>query len=121
MNEYRSRPTVPNPFGELDPPYVGDLDAVLARGRQERAVGSEPVIEYRSPGATWAAYHPAVTCNDLRRIGLAREVTQTVFTREGKTKSETRWKITREGQQLVTDAATADPLTFNLTDHGGRP
>ena len=121
MTEYRSRPTAPNPFGDIDPPYVGELPDVLARGRQGREAGDAPVIEYRAPGTTWMGYHPTVTCDDLRRIGLAREVMQTVIGRTGKAKSETRWKISDGGQRVISEAASADPLDFDLDRYRTRP
>lgn len=115
---YRSRPTAPNPFGDIEPPTEGELDAVLARGRADQAAGLAPVIEYRGPVIGWRQYRPVVTCADLARIHLARETTQSYFdSKAAKMRSTTRWEITAEGQRAISDAASADPLTFDLAEY----
>lgn len=99
---YRSRPTVPNPFGQLDQPFVGDLATVLARGRADRAIGLEPVIEYRKPGMAWTAYHPPVTCEELRRYQLAHELTESHYDpTSAKRRTTKRWKIEPHGYQAI--------------------
>lgn len=115
---YRSRPTAANPFGEMEPPTEGPLAAVLARGRADRDAGLEPVIEYRVPGVMWAAYHPAVLIEHLAHRRLAREVTTPYFNETtGKMSTRTGWVIDPAGARAIRDAATADPLTFNLEDY----
>lgn len=115
---YRSRPTAANPFGEVEPPTEGKLAAVLARGRADRDAELEPVIEYRVPGSTWAAYHPTVTCEELQRRRLAREKTESYFDHKAaKMRSTTRWEIDPAGYAAIRDAASADPLTFSLDNY----
>lgn len=112
---YRSRPTAPNPFGEIEEPYVGDLQQVIARARSDRESGMEPVIEYRRHGATCAEFHPVVTIEKLRPLGLAREETTSYFNAStGKNSTRTSWKIDPRGYELIRQAATADPITFDL-------
>lgn len=112
---YRSRPTAPNPFGEVEEPYVGDLQQVIARARSDRESGMEPVVEYQSRGATWATYRPIVTVEKLRPLGLAHEETTSYFNAStGKNSTRISWKIDPRGYELIRQAATADPITFDL-------
>lgn len=48
---YRSRPTLPGPFGDEEPPYEGTLAEVLERHAVDREAGMDPVLEYRIHGA----------------------------------------------------------------------
>lgn len=115
---YRSRPTAPNPFGQIDPPREGTLAETIRRGRNDRDVGLAPVIEYRVRGAGWQRYRPIVTCDDLRAIHLAREKTESYFdSKAAKMRTTTRWEISPEGQRAISDAATADPLDFDLANY----
>lgn len=112
---YRSRPTQPNPFDEIEPPTVGDLDTVLARGRRDRDLGLAPVIERHVKGAGWGQYRPVVTVDMLRAIHLARENTASKFDPDkGKMIHTKGWQIDPEGMRAIGDAATADPLDFDL-------
>lgn len=115
---YRSRPTAANPFGEMETPTEGELAAVMARGRADREAGLEPVIEYRVPGAGWMTYRPVVLIEHLAHRRLAREVTTPYFNETtGKMSTRTGWVIEPAGARAIRDAATADPLTFNLEDY----
>lgn len=116
---YRSRPTAPNPFGEVEPPTTGDdLDTILERARADRDAGMQPVVEYHIKGAGWAIYRHIVTCADLQRIHLAREKSESYFDPSAaKMRTAKRWEIDPAGQQAISDAATADPLDFNLADY----
>lgn len=118
VTHYRSRPTAPNPFGEAEPAFEGDLDAVLDRGRMHRSTGLDPIIEYRTPGGPWRTYHPVVTLEALSRIGLARIIVDKKLNpNTGKMMTSTVWDITAEGQRVIMLAATADPLAFNIEDY----
>lgn len=116
---YRSRPTAPNPFGEVEPPTTGDdLDTILDRARADRDAGMQPVVEHHVRGAGWATYRPVVTCADLQRIHLAREKTESAFDPSAaKMRTSKRWEIDPAGQQAIRDAASADPLDFDLADY----
>lgn len=113
--KYRSRPTAPNPFGDLEPATEGDLDTVLARARADRDAELNPVVEYKVRGAVWGIYRPVVTCEALQKLRLAREKTENYFDHSAaKMRTSKRWEIDPAGQQAIRDAATADPLDFDL-------
>lgn len=115
---YRSRPTKPNPFGDIEEPTVGDLADVIERARRDRDIGLAPVVEYRVKGAGWSPYRPVVTCDDLRAIHLARENTVSKFdTGKGKMIYTKGWQIDPAGQRAISDAAVADPLDFDLAKY----
>lgn len=115
---YRSRPTAPDPFGEIEEPTVGTLDEVLARGRADRAGGLDPVIEYRVPGAAWSPYHPVVLVPQLVGLGFAKVVSsKKLDPNTGKMVGSSGHNLTPEGQQIIYDAMRADPLTFTLDDY----
>lgn len=115
---YRSRPTAPNPFGDVEAPTEGTLAATLARGRADREAELQPVIEYLVPGAGWMTYRPVVLIEHLAARHLAREVTSPYFDEKtAKMRSRTGWQLDPVGAQAIKDAATADPLTFNLDNY----
>lgn len=113
---YRSRPRAANPFGDVEPATESeDLDAVLTRAKHDRDLGLDPIVERYTRGAGWSAHRPIVLCDDLRKHHLAREVTESYFDQKaGKMRTSKRWQIEPEGQRAITEAATADPLDFNL-------
>lgn len=115
---YRSRPTAANPFGEVEPPTEGSLAEVLARGSADREAELHPVIEYKVPGTLWMPYRPVVLIEHLAHRRLAREVTTPYFDEKAaKMRTRTGWQIEPAGYQAIRDAATADPLTFNLDNY----
>lgn len=87
---YRSRPTLPGPFGE-EPATEGTLAEVQARHAMDTDSRLAPVIEYRVPGVPWALWRKPVTVRDLAREGLAQE-------REG------RWHVLPEGARRLREA-----------------
>lgn len=85
---YRSRPTLPGPFGDDEPPFEGTLAEVLERAKIDREAGMEPVIEYRLPGAPWMRWRRPLTVEDLARLGHAHQ-------------EEGKWKIDAEGERML--------------------
>lgn len=89
---YRSRPTLPGPFGDDEPPFEGTLAEVLARHEVDTEAGMAPVIEYRTAGTPWFRWRRPVLVAELARLGLARQT-------EG-----SKWQISPEGQRMIYDA-----------------
>lgn len=89
---YRSRPTMPGPFGDDEPPFVGTLAEVVARHAADTEGGMEPVLEYRTHGMPWVPYRKPVLVADLALLGLAHQ-------RDG-----TKWTIDPEGQRMIYEA-----------------
>lgn len=115
---FRSRPTAPNPFGDIEPPTEGELADVIARGRRDRDLGLAPVIEQRTPGCGWSAFHPVVTLAQLQAIHLAREhEAGTYSSKRAKVVKQRHWTIEPEGQRAIREAASADPLDFRLESY----
>lgn len=90
-NLYRSRPTLPGPFGDDEPPFYGTRQEVQERAAVDAEAGMSPVVEYRLPGTPWMPYRQAVTVEELSRLGLARQI-------------ESRWQIHPEGQRRIYEA-----------------
>lgn len=90
-NIYRSRPTLPGPFGDEEPPYEGELHQVIARHAVDTEGGMAPVIEYRLHGCPWRQWRKPVTVEELAREGLARQ-------------GERGWIIEPEGQRRIYEA-----------------
>ncbi len=115
--QYRSRPTLPGPFGDEEPPYVGTLPEVLERAEVDRQAGMEPAVEYRTPGSTWAPWRRPLLLADLAHLGHAREVTHMVKggrggeddpnLSDGK-KEVTRWEVTPQGEAMLRAAARGE-------------
>ena len=89
---YRSRPTLPGPFGDDEPPFYGTRAEVEARALVDTEAGMAPVIEYRLPGTPWMEWRKPVLVADLARLGLARQT-------EG-----SKWQISHEGQRMIYEA-----------------
>lgn len=90
-NSYRSRPTLPGPFGDEEPPFYGTRQEVQERAAVDAEAGMSPVVEYRLPGTSWMTYRQPVTVEDLAHLGLARQ-------------GERGWIISAEGQRMIYDA-----------------
>lgn len=115
MSGYRSRPRKPNPFGGIDPATYGTLDEAIARAIIDRSAQLDPVIERRVSGVGWVEHHPEVSVEDLARLGLAKPVTSKSFNPiKAKVVASTAWHISEDGYRALRDAASADPLTFDL-------
>lgn len=116
-DQYRVRPTMPNPFGGIDPPTVGGIDMVLARARQDRAAGMTNIIEKRVRGVGWVAYRIPVTVEELRKFQLAREVTRQSFNQTTlKMQASTGWQIEPAGYAVIRAAEKADPVEFDIAE-----
>lgn len=116
-DECRVRPTTPNPFGGIDPPMVGNIDAVLARARQDRAAGVTNIVEKRVRGVGWVAYRIPVTVEDLRKYQLAREVARSFFNEKTmKMQTSTAWQIDPAGYAVIRAAEHTDPAEFSIAD-----
>lgn len=99
---YRVRPLAPNPFGEMDrPTYSDDLDAMLKLAAE---LGEDAILEEHN-GAGYRFYCPTspLMVRDLAREGLAREVTTTKIGKDGKSKTDTSWQITPEGERRLAE------------------
>lgn len=90
-NVYRSRPTLPGPFGDDEPPFYGELHEVLARHAVDVEGGMAPVLEYRFHGCPWVPWRVPVMVEDLSRDGLAHQ-------------GERGWEIDPEGQRRIYEA-----------------
>lgn len=101
---YRSRPTLPGPFGDEEPPFEGPLPEVLERAAVDTEAGMAPVIEYRLPGLPWMPWRRPVLVQDLHRLGLAHERTDSWTDAGGKKRSRSFWVIDPEGQRMIYDA-----------------
>lgn len=88
-NSYRSRTTLPGPFGDDEPPFYGTLQEVQERAAVDAEAGMAPVIEYRIPGTPWMPYRPPVLVADLARQGLARQG------------ESGKWEISPAGQRMI--------------------
>jgi len=88
---YRSRPTLPGPFGDEEPPFEGTLREVVARHAVDVEGGMEPVLEYRIHGTPWMPWRRPVLVAELVQLGLARQV-------------ERGWSISPEGQRRIYEA-----------------
>lgn len=75
---WRSRPTLPGPFGDDEPPYEGDEAAVRARHEADTLAGMAPVLETHS-AANWTRHRDVPTLKELALQGLAREVAAGIF------------------------------------------
>ena len=89
---YRSRATLPGPFGDEEPPFLGTLQEVQERAAVDAEAGMAPVIEYRLPGMPWVPWRQPVLVQDLARRGLARQG------------ESGKWEISPEGQRLIYEA-----------------
>jgi hypothetical protein len=114
---YRSRPTLPGPFGDDEPPYEGTLAEVLERAEIDREAGMEPVVEYRTAGSPWAAWRRPLMLAELAQLGLAREVTRMVkagaSTQDDQShgygmREEKRWEVTPQGEEMLRAAARGE-------------
>lgn len=90
---YRSRATLPGPFGDLDEPYEDTLESVLDRHADDDEAGLEPVVEYKVPGVTWAAWRRPLLLSELATEGLAHERTHMVKIAPGEVREVTRWEL----------------------------
>lgn len=115
--QYRSRPTLPGPFGDPEPPYQGPLGEVLERAEIDRAGGMEPVVEYRMPGAPWMEWRRPLLLAELEQLGHAREVSRMVkagpSTQDDTShgfgmREEKRWEITPQGEAMLRAAARGE-------------
>lgn len=75
---WRSRPTLPGPFGGQEPPYEGTEPAVRARHEADTRAGMSPKLETHS-AAGWCRHRDIPTVRELAALGLAREVAPGVF------------------------------------------
>ena len=106
--EFRSRPTLPGPFGDDEPPFIGTYAEVMERATVDREGDMAPIVEYRVHGIGWVTYRKPVLVDELRRIGLAREKTYMVRSKAtGEAREETRWEIDPEGQRMIHEAMRA--------------
>ena len=76
---WRSRPTLPGPFGDSEPAYEGTEAAVRARHTADTLAGMAPVLELHS-AAHWSRHRDVPTMRELAALGLAHEVAPNIFT-----------------------------------------
>lgn len=88
---YRSRPILPGPFGDEEPPFEGTLAEVVARHAVDTEAGMEPVLEYRVHGCPWMPYREPLTVEEVAQLGHAR-------------RGERGWIIDPEGQRMIYEA-----------------
>lgn len=101
---YRSRATLPGPWGDEEEPYVATLPKVLERHAADTEGGMAPVVEYKLPGTTWMPWHPILRVADLPRE-QAVSMTRTVYHRvTGEPRDETRWEIAPQGHRRLLEA-----------------
>lgn len=95
---WRSRPTLPGPFGDDEPPFYGTEAEVRERAAVDQLGGMAPVVECYTGGAGWYLRRPRVTCAMLGKLGHARAL-------EVNAKGEgTVWQILPEGQRLINES-----------------
>lgn len=97
---WRSRPTRPGFSGVVERPFYGTEDEVRERAAVDEMAGAAPVVE-QLRGAIYSTPPREVpTVLDLAKRGLAHEHPGA---------GGTRWSITPEGQQILTDAMLGRP------------
>jgi len=78
VHRWRSRPTLPGPFGDQEPPYAGPEADVRARHAADTLAGMAPILETHS-AADWSQHRDVPTMRELAALGLAQEVAPNVF------------------------------------------
>jgi hypothetical protein len=94
VQRWRSRPTLPGPFGDDEQPFEGDEAAVRARHEADTLAGMAPVLEVHS-AADWTRHRDVPTMRELAHQGLAHEVASNIF------------KATPAGQARIYEAMRA--------------
>jgi len=94
VHRWRSRPTLPGPFGDQEPPYTGPEADVRARHAADTLAGMAPILETHS-AAHWGQHRDVPTVRELAGLGMAKEVAPNVF------------QLTPAGQARIYEAMSA--------------
>lgn len=99
--EWRSRPTLPGPFGDDEAPYCSASEAeVRARAEVDTAGGMAPIVERRTKGVGWQPARKVPTVAELAELGHARALERNA------SGAGTVWEIKPEGYRLLHESMT---------------